>query len=239
MKEILQQIFTSKQFKVKNDAILDYDCLIAANYEKANFYLVIFVNDIEELQQVKVDINKLFNQIKTLDEDYDNRMDKNLSMLVCLKRDNLHSNQELNKLIFQIEEDPYFFKKYVLTYTESQLVKVKSEVFVENSDINNYLYGILNDDEKFQTFKANPFEESEYSLVSKSFIKLPFLSLESFSRTLDVLPTKINQKLAELDLQNLRDDVLKINDEISQLSDEKEIQQKIFSFLGDEDVEPI
>ena len=50
-------------------------------------------------------------------------MDKNTSLIYCVKRD-IKSNK-LDELKVKIEDDPFYFKKYVFVYSEAQSVELK------------------------------------------------------------------------------------------------------------------
>jgi hypothetical protein len=106
-------------------------------------------------------------------------IEKNLSLLLLIKVDSLDYTPELNSLIFDIEEDPYNFKKYVLTYTSNQEGLVKTMRKKSNEDIIPFLNNIANDAVLFSKFKSqdNSDEFLIYDLISKLFIKIPFLSI--------------------------------------------------------------
>lgn len=80
-----------------------------------NFYLIVYTDEINT-EFISKRVPEYFNAIKTIEKGYDERIDKNLSMLICL-RNNTTSIIE-HKNIFEIEEDPYFFKNIYLSIIE-------------------------------------------------------------------------------------------------------------------------
>ena len=120
MKEILRKIFTDNHFisvKLSNPVQKrDLDFWACYKENAINFYLVLLMEEEElAINSVINDVSTYFDAIKSLETGYDERMDKNLSMLVCLKvKDSAVS--KIYEDVFEIEEDPYFFNKYVLLY---------------------------------------------------------------------------------------------------------------------------
>ncbi|MEW4290656.1 ABC-three component system middle component 1 [Rossellomorea marisflavi] len=116
-------------------------------------------------------------------------MDKNLSLLIMLKVDSLNHPPAIQSLIFDIEEDPYTFKKYILTYTGEQESLLTSLLKELKQDFTSFLYKILYNTEKFSSFKSRETNENAlvYDLVSKIFIKLPYLSLKNQHKEMDLL----------------------------------------------------
>ncbi|MNV99007.1 hypothetical protein D3C71_1943240 [compost metagenome] len=72
-----------------------------------------------------------------------------------------------------------------------------------------YIHTILNDESLFQAHKASPFLNTEYNLVSKFFIKLPFLNLRKMDRELSSLKQEIKKMLTP-SILSLRDELLNL-----------------------------
>lgn len=205
---------------------------ISKNEQKINYYLVLFVDNLFDREKKDINFNSFYEEIKKLEEYNDHRMDKNLSMLICAKREGLEDNEEISRKIYKIEEDPYFFKKYVLTYTSQQERLIRSEASLNS--IVDFLYNTLNDHEAFLSFKSNPYKESVYNLVSKIFIKLPFLNLKNIHREIYDLSGNINLSLDSSKIE-LRNKALKYARLISNTSDET--RNNILDFIGVEEIE--
>ncbi|MFU1795408.1 ABC-three component system middle component 1 [Paenibacillus azoreducens] len=129
-------------------------------------------------------------------------MNKNLSLLIMLKVNSLDYPPFIQSLIFDFEEDPYIFKKYILTYTAEQ-ENMLTSMFKESGEkaVTPFLYEILYDTEKFSAFKNREANDSTllYDLVSKIFIKLPYLSIKNQHKDMDVLLDDILESFDEGD----------------------------------------
>ena len=113
MKGILTSIFEESHFKVlslSNSQKIDSFYAVSNNSQKVNYYVVLFIDNLFDIEEGKVNLNALYNDLKESIKNYDHRMDKNLSMVICAKRDNLKTNKYISKRIYQVEEDPYYFK---------------------------------------------------------------------------------------------------------------------------------
>lgn len=208
MIRILQKIFTENGFGVQHFISMPTN-IFALDFDRGSYYLAIFVEE-RMLDHTSVELfNSYFDEVKGLEEGYRPDMDKNISLIVCVKRSGNFLDPILNKIIFDIEEDPYFFKKYVLTYTDLQV-----EMLLKNQSgsIMEYLYRVLNDDNLFQEHKNDPFQNTEYNLVSKLFIKLPFLNLRKMDRELTSLKQEIINALTP-SLLSLRDGLIRFQPE--------------------------
>ncbi|QEZ67967.1 hypothetical protein D4A35_03090 [Paraclostridium bifermentans] len=192
--------------------------------QKIEYFAVINLKKpkIEDLDKlISEDFNRMFIDIKE-SKNYNSYMDKNMSLIVLLEVDDMEENSDnlrLTKKIFDIEENRYNFKKYVLTYDKNQASLIKEKVKYENS-ITKCISEIIYDTIKFTEFKNNPNKSTLYSLVSKLYIKLPFLKLKAKEKNIESLNRKIKNELEENEYIELVDTVLKIND-IPKLSDEK------------------
>lgn len=121
--------------------------------------------------------------------------------LICIHRlDFLANFKDYEEKIFAIEEDPHFYKKYVLYYS-----------IAEESALTGFTYDKLNsviaDRKKFLEYKENPLIATQYSFASKIFIKLPFLELPSHQENLVSLRLQAAEAVAE---DNLNDTYLTI-----------------------------
>lgn len=112
-------------------------------------------------------------------ESHRSEMDKNTTLLLFSTRP---TSEPLNSLAkVQIEDDPYFFKKYVFSYTESEekhatdyLASVKGNAdFSYISTIQNY----LTNHKAFSAYKGNHINEPTYSFFIELATKVPILPL--------------------------------------------------------------
>lgn len=230
MKEILSKIFEEHNFRLVNfPQEIQSLFAVSKDMDKVNYYLVLFVDDL--YLGTDTDFESLYSDVKSL-EYYDHQTDKNLTLVVCLKRNSLKPDENLSNRIYQIEEDPYFFKKYVLTYTDNQVELIKNLISSKDS-ITNIFYKTLNNHDLFLQFKKAPYKETQYNLISKLFIKIPFLNLRSSYRQLDNLSEKISNSL-DANQAKLRDKTLEY---VNTFKSEDNLRSTMLSFIGEEDMD--
>lgn len=91
--------------------------------------------------------------------------------LICIHHLNkLAEFKNHEEQIFAIEEDPHFFKKYVLYYSDTEEVAIQDYSFED-------LLETISDKSQFSNYKNDPLAATQYSVAAKIFIKLPFLEL--------------------------------------------------------------
>ena len=91
--------------------------------------------------------------------------------LICIHHLNhLGEFKDQEEQIFAIEEDPHFFKKYVLYYSDTEQHAIQDYTF-------NKLVATISDKSQFSNYKKDPLAATQYSVAAKIFIKLPFLEL--------------------------------------------------------------
>lgn len=116
--------------------------------------------------------------------------------LICIHRLNVLAEfKDQEEEIFAIEEDPHFYKKYVLYYS-----------IAEESALTDFTYdklvSVIADKKEFLNYKENPLEASQYSFAAKTFIKLPFLELPSHQGSLVSLRQQAIEAVAEAGLSD-------------------------------------
>lgn len=142
---------------------------------------------------------------------------KNTSLLLLVKVNSVCDEYELSNKIYDIEESPYFFKRYVILYTEKQ------KELIKNIGIDKYL-DILSDKEQFRNYKKNKKGECDfkvkinekalvYDIISKFYIKIPFL-VYNFNKNeeLPILGQRINEALNNIQKEMI-DILININSE--------------------------
>lgn len=178
MKEVLNSLFTETNFDVDEiTSFIGYESFFAKRKtnEKLNFFVVLFLEE-KNLENFNLEATTTISeQIKKLDF-YEASMDKNTSLLICLNYES-SIDDELQKYIFSIEEDPYDFKKYLLIYSSDQARAFKNEISLKQ-EVLKELNCILLNTERFNKFKEKKETDLSYELVTKLFIKLPFLTID-------------------------------------------------------------
>lgn len=102
-------------------------------------------------------------------------MDKNTSLIYCVKKD--VNSDKLDKLKVKIEDDPYYFKKYVLSYDEAQIDMFKKLCRKHGQLAGQLIRTYILDTDKFNQFKKNEDNEKIYKLVSELLIKIPIIPI--------------------------------------------------------------
>lgn len=228
MKDVIDKIFLRNSFvekSIKNP--FENDISFWGNYSKesTNFYLVIYAEEMAG-DFLTERVPEYYNAIKKIHEGYDERIDKNLSMLVCLE-DNDISTAKYKKAC-EIEEDPYFFKKYLLSYGED-FERIKRDI-LEGEDINTTINGIINDVAKFHQYKegSKTDEVILYDTCVKLMTKIPFISLVHNQSRLDDLSKSILICLEKDNLAESRNTIL----QYAELGDDDEFVEKIVHDIG-------
>lgn len=205
MLEKLYTIFENEGFTsvTKED---NYLFLKRKDGEKFEYYVI---EELTELGNIIENQTQIFKKIKQqLD---DKELEKNTTYLICFKNDKLPLSSMDYKQILEIEENSYYFRKLVLTYTQDQLIKLN-----DTDDFTN----IIKDIDKFEGFKEDcknlNLSESLYEIVSQLYIKLPFLKLpiiseskniilEEYRASLDENELKVLNFIENIDIENIQD----------------------------------
>ena len=121
---------------------------------------------------------------------------KNTDLIIVFQLDKLSDYKQYEKSIFDIEENAYHFKKYVLYYSneENQLISGKNF---------NNLRAVLSDHEEFSTYKADPSRPSLYNMAARIFIKLPFLEMPNIEKDIVPIDLQINTLVDSLNLSEI------------------------------------
>lgn len=140
--------------------------------------------------------------------------------LICIHHlGKLAEFKEYEEKIFAIEEDPHFFKKYVLYYSDTELRSLKDYSYEK-------LKVTIEDKNLFRNYKDEPLTANEYSVAAKIFIKLPFLELP-FNRG-ELIPLRLQaaESVAEAGLDKTYETIQKFS--------EKNADELIKEMISDE-----
>jgi hypothetical protein len=210
---LLRNVFSELGFTVdgfsfvKNeDKILENSILAKDSFRKS-YYLILFVEDNDDLATILNLENEYFYLMKEFVTG-EPEIDKNTSMVVCLKTDVVPEN-----LILRLEEDLYYFKKYVFTYRETQPIDFFTvyKHSIEEIGYKKTLDKILHNKELFQQFKTNPENNDLYDFVSRLFIKIPALNIEMIETdgaAIEGLSKYIDKRLQNRNLYELKQRLL-------------------------------
>lgn len=122
MQKLINQIFIESDFKERN--INNKDIRFYLNNKSEYFliadYSIREINDFFSNKKTNEIIDLFENMKKDILD-----IKKNTSLILCVKVNNLEKDiKKLKNKIFKIEEDEYYFKKYILFYTDSSLKKI-------------------------------------------------------------------------------------------------------------------
>ncbi len=204
----LESIFHNNDFETVFDND-DLKVLKRNDNSKFEYFVIVELNDLKNvLKEKQLDYLKIIKEnIK------DKEVDKNSTLLFCFKNESLPLQADVYKNILEIEEDPYYFRKLVLPYTQQQLEKIR--------ELNNFDQ-IIEEPKKFEEFKreckSQNLTDSIYEIVSQLYIKLPFFKLPVITETKNIVLDEYRNSLKEKErtilvfLENISLDDIK-NDE--------------------------
>jgi hypothetical protein len=189
----LNQIFQDNGFEVVNNND-NLKILKRNDNEKFEYFLLIQSTNIANILE-----EKQLQYLKTLkDTIRDKEVDKNSTLLICFESEILPLNLEIYKEILKIEEDPYFFRKLVLPYTQEQVG------FLDNPD---EFGNIIKDTNKFEEFKVacknKDLTNSQYEIISQLYIKLPFFKLPTVSNIKNIVLDEYKSSLNDEETKTL------------------------------------
>lgn len=165
--ETIDELIISEFTKAGYSAIGKIDnAPIYANDNKTDFLLIVDDYDIDvEYQKDMADAyGKATAEYMAAD--------KNTSILVLKNVDNM--NEANQKWAVEMENDKFYFKKYVLLYTDAAWAMLKNNILQEEErSLSSYLVDATN----FEKLKADA-SDGAYSLLYGIAHKLPFLLVE-------------------------------------------------------------
>lgn len=175
--------------------------IIIANRDHVDYLIFAFIPH-RFLHKVCEDIQigiytKLKLKIQKSDEleysAFSKSIDKNATLIICSEVPGSTSNIELNKAISSIEEESYYYKKQVLSYSTLDEANI-DELLVSNINVLDECEKIVTDIEKYSSFISED-SDSKYALVALLYEKLPFLTLKIKSEDRLVLKDEIVRSL--------------------------------------------
>jgi len=169
---------------------------------KENNKRFLIVYETDSLQEVDY-YNNTIKDITPIEIKSEPAFERNSDLIILLNLKNLGDFNTHEQKIFSIEEDPYYFKKYVLYYSEEE------KNILENKSINDLREVILNRD-LFNAYKKNPNFPSLYSFSARFFIKVPFLHVPVNEIEMPSIEVMLKESLLAKDLVTFDDNLTKI-----------------------------
>lgn len=195
-----------------NEALVAHDFVCKLDMDNTSFYIrecgsairFAVLHNLDGLSEPS-ELNNRINHLAP-DEFLRNPSFKKNCDLICIYRlDVLARFKEQEEEIFAIEEDPHFYKKYVLYYSVA-----------EESALTNFTYdklvSVIADKKEFLGYKENPLVATQYSFAARTFIKLPFLELPSHQGNLVSLRLQATEAVAEAGLNDIYSTIQQITD---------------------------
>lgn len=120
-------------------------------------YLLVSVNGRELPYLLKSDFLSEITRELGHQEFYSTDMDRNITLLLLCKRaDNEQIDHDAK---VQIEDDPYYFKKYVFVYTEKEETAALAHAGTQESELSAVIRDYLMDTTRFSRYKEKAAEE--------------------------------------------------------------------------------
>ncbi|MDD2829235.1 MAG: hypothetical protein PHW18_06640 [Sulfuricurvum sp.] len=169
MINLINQLFETKGYIATYiDEMLFFKTLEESH--KIDFWLVI---SIEQLSQILELQSNFFEQCKAIGQTAE--LDKNLSMLILWKTDETTEMNLMKKQIVSLEEDPYFFKKHVLYFSDVELTDLQRQR--DGRCITEFFNEYIPSHDAFLTYKNNSMTQSWQALMYRIAMKVPFVHI--------------------------------------------------------------
>lgn len=175
MKKKVETFLRNNKFKRLDEKIDLYTNNLESEYFIIKQYsLEEFVNffDDDKTEKIIKDFEDITKKTK-----YRN-IKKNTSLFILVEVDSLKDafeDEKNRKVIFLIEEDYYYFRKFVLLYSKSSLLELQS--INDNGELYNYLEKGIN------KFEKDMFYSDAYYVAMELGVKLPFFTLPNKNET--------------------------------------------------------
>ena len=191
MKNIISELFTKKWFIEKQNIYCshtnDYFFIEEYNHEEIyNFF------ESEKTKKSIGNLLKLSNNTSDFPE-----IAKNTTYIILCKYEDFQKDFEnLQKIIMDIEEDEYFFKKNIILY--DQKAKDDLEAKIQEKENKWKLENILNElfsNLHFWELRKTINTDSYHFLLCQLFIKIPFLEINITNNEIYNLQEKIESTL--------------------------------------------
>lgn len=197
MVEILKQIFIEHGYNIQ-----DFEEDFIALMENKEYFVITQYNE-EEIKnffsiQKTVQLIESYNQLKN---DYPD-LKKNSSLIICHKSANIEAFKKENQsIIFRIEEDEYYFRKYLIIYSEESL-----QIFTFDKNYGSQINNILQKPECLQYYQNNFYYDEGYFLAMQLMVKLPFLKYNSIEGGYKTVEQELVEAILHKQLHKFHED---------------------------------
>lgn len=126
----------------------------------------------------------------------DPAFDKNTDLIIIHRLDLRADFKKIEQSVFNIEENPFYFKKYFLYYSTEEESLLSQHNFTDLSTL-------IKDTALFEKYSESPLTPSKYSITARIFIKTPFIKTPTKESTLKPLDTYVKEALSEKNLLSM------------------------------------
>ena len=204
MKNIIVNLLKHNHFDC-----VDTDFNLYTNQLKSEYFIVSQYSQ-EELHNF-FDDDKTSQVIKeferlSLKSEHEN-IKKNTSLFILVEVDNLKEafeDDKIQKSILLIEEDYYYFRKFIILYTRNGLLDLRDK------ETNEILYTYL--ESNIDAFEEDMFFSESYFIAMEIGVKLPFFTLPKRNGIYQSIENQYHDNKDELD-DRLLDFYTKVTDE--------------------------
>jgi len=199
MLSFISEIFLAHNYELEkiNFEAKGYNAILVypgGKVEKQEYFIIIEhieMNDsiIEELLSYKIaEFAQQLNLLKITDGSFN----KNCTMILCSPKGTASSHE-----LLKFEEDPYNFKKNVISYTPKELESLKLKFKGKKLNSNNFNELVQADaGDLFEQFKNDKLPVDHfYPLLMRVITKLPIINYFNIETVLDDLESEITKKL--------------------------------------------
>jgi len=178
-----------------------------------------YINGESDKKGIKYSIINSFKNMYEISQ-----IDKNTSAIYLVKFSEVNMLSKYRNLIYSIEESPNYFKRYILPYTENQVVGLQNvlsdysgknivEILSELADVEENYYSLMNGTNY----------NSIYELVIRLFSKIPFLQYKFRATSDDISLEKMVKDALDDDLVKYDEAIKENRIEIEELIELEEI----------------
>lgn len=146
----------------------EFSCALYESKEQCVQYVLVL--DVGKAEIKNLDLGNrqriLYRTLQELGDRLEPEFDKNVTLLLCME--GIIEDESLEKEVLKLEENPYCFKKLVITYTQEELSNFERNMGKE--EVWDYMQ------QRLELLKGGEIEVDEISItILKLLIKLPFL----------------------------------------------------------------
>ncbi|WP_313385915.1 ABC-three component system middle component 1 [Chishuiella sp.] len=189
---IINKIFEESNFEEKEGYYSkdNNQFYLTLKLKETEFQTIENKNSIEVIPSYK-ELLDFFNEL--VQSGTSTSIEKNTSLLIFVECENIKALEVYKQQILVLEEDQYFFKKYVILYTENGISGINTDTILSD------LKAKLSNKDNFDNYYTNGFstELEGYLFILQLYIKIPFITLPSFDNQFKTLETKITEDLGD------------------------------------------